>query len=202
MLLPCVADAFDSHRSSSKPSAVMLLWAAPLAKADLLLDADRFCRNESRERTAWNDALEGWSAERAQAGCSPDDLWDCGIKHPAKFLQALCGVPYSAELGGGISGWRCRRCHSGQTVWVTPRDSFQERHRSELQRLGLRAGPQVAALVEGACLARSPKVGRPCAVRMHVACCCAGRRRRYGWLLLRCCGLLLRRRRLCRQRRR
>ena len=52
MLLPCVAGAFDSYRSSSKLSAALLIWAAAAAKADMLLDADKICRNESRERRA------------------------------------------------------------------------------------------------------------------------------------------------------
>ena len=42
MLLPCVADAFNEYRSSSKPSAAMLVWAAAAAKADMLLDATKF----------------------------------------------------------------------------------------------------------------------------------------------------------------
>ena len=47
-----VADTFDEYRSSSKPSAAMLVWAAAAAKADMLLDADNICRNGSRERRA------------------------------------------------------------------------------------------------------------------------------------------------------
>jgi hypothetical protein len=93
--------------------------------------------------TAWDDAVRAWATERASAGCSPDDPWDLGIAHPSRLLQALCGASYSAELGGGISAWRCATCHRGSGfAGLDHRTTFQERNRHKLRQLGLQAGSE------------------------------------------------------------
>ena len=61
----------------------------------------------------WEVTLTSFHNERAAAQCSADDPWDHGISEPNKLLQALFGIPYDANLGGGISGARCRMCHIG-----------------------------------------------------------------------------------------
>ena len=64
---------------------------------------------------AWELTLRAFAHERKSAKCSADDPWDHGISEPNKLLQALFGITYDAEQGGGISGARCKACHKYQS---------------------------------------------------------------------------------------
>ena len=139
--LRCAGSLNADGSTTPCPAHISFPFDAPL-EGPCILELDH-----GLSPTAWDDSLTTFSDARAAARCSADDPWDRGIREPAKFLQSMFGIPYDPDLGGGISGARCRLCHLGLREHISRRlpsgkpvaRSYAEKHMARLSALGLQS---------------------------------------------------------------